>query len=762
MSVHTYPVMLWRDTAGGVSGVLVGDYRSAAAHAEDRQTVLRQLADVLEWRAKNESWSLGPELLEPRLMQVKVDIRAQYQSSSGHRVIPCSDIVSMQVPCVAGKDENGTPVCEVPSMDLRFNFHNESQLKELVRHYVRDNLTGLTPLDLALRLPPREAWLDQVSVRELAASSRQTPMRERDDMKVLFEVAEPLLQDRAQGSAAYGRDEQVMAVLSKLTHERAHVLLVGEPGSGKSTVMLDAARRMARLTAEEEEADKALRSWRCWRSSGSRLIAGMKYLGQWEERCEAFINQLAQIQGIFCAENLLELLRVGGTEAHDSVGAFLLPWLQRRELHMVAEATPAEVDACRRLFPGLLDVFQIVQVPPLAEAEVTQVLERVAHACATSDRLDFQTGVVSLVQRLFRRFLPYTAFPGQVASFVRKLAEDATRGSVEQRHVTTDDVLQLFIRQTGLPEHLLRDELPLRPTEVRAELASHIMGQPTALEAATRVITSIKAGMTDPARPLGVLLFCGPTGVGKTALARAMSEFCFGSGSEKERLVRLDMSEYSGWGASHRLLHSGDGEAAAWIQKIRRQPFCVLLFDEVEKAAAEVYDVLLGLLDEGRITDRFGRVTDFRSTIIVMTSNLGATSRGALGFASGVTGPSPAYEGAVRQFFRPEFFNRLDAVVTFDPLGQDEVRQIALKELHDLSHREGLLASALQLRWTEEVLEALVHEGYDARFGARPLQRALERIVVTPLARWRLENATATGVQVTVSYENNTAQVRVT
>jgi ATP-dependent Clp protease ATP-binding subunit ClpC len=303
--------------------------------------------------------------------------------------------------------------------------------------------------------------------------------------------------------------------------------------------------------------------------------------------------------------------------------------------------------------------------------------------------------------------------------------------------IDTVDVVRAFVRQTGLPELFLRDEVPLARDEVVAAFARQVIGQDEAVQAAANLVMTFKAGMNDPNRPVGVLLFCGPTGVGKTELARALARYFFGSGEQVDRLVRLDMSEYAGPSAAQRLIAQPDGRPSDFIQKLRQQPFTVVLFDEIEKADAEVFDVLLGVFDEGRLTDRYGRLTTFRSAILVMTSNLGAGKQSPFGFGEG---PAVRYEGEALAFFRPEFFNRIDAVVTFQPLGPETIRTITRKELAEVTAREGVTRLGLRLEWSEALVEHLAKEGFDARYGARPLQRTLETLVVTPLARHLLDN----------------------
>jgi ATP-dependent Clp protease ATP-binding subunit ClpC len=256
------------------------------------------------------------------------------------------------------------------------------------------------------------------------------------------------------------------------------------------------------------------------------------------------------------------------------------------------------------------------------------------------------------------------------------------------------------------------------------------------------------------------MLFCGPTGVGKTHMAQALANYFFGHGAansehgsasrERERpeaasdrLIRLDMSEYGGFDAVYRLLGPPQGEPGPLVKQVRRQPFSVLLLDEIEKAAPAVFDTLMGVFDEGRLTDQYGRVTNFRSTIIIMTSNLGAGMSRAVGFSGESAGP--AYQDVAMKFFRPEFFNRMDAVVTFRPLLPASVKLITRRELGDIAKREGLVRGGVSVKWSDTLVDHLAAIGFDARYGARPLQRAIEREIVAPLARWLLGNEVGDG-----------------
>lgn len=717
MSVTRLPVLVWRDHEGHFTAALV-DQPEYAAFGTSAQDCLQQLRHHLTWLQRNEPWyfpeSSGDEC---KLIRVAVDVRPEYVI--GRQRHP-SEPIRVTVPCVHSELTGGLHACAIPPLQLWFSFHEADKLRELAAHYVREALQAKSPAQVARLLNAAEYELADVLVT--APEERKTRAERRYES---LETVADALGERAlrrQFSRAWEREREINELSRRVKNDRANVLLVGPPGVGKTSVLASAARELER----QLEGDVERR--RFWLTNGSRLIAGTPYLGQWEERLEAVIAELQSFQGVLCIENLLELVRLGGHEAVDSVGAFLIPYLNHRELQVVAEATPEELDACRRLLPGLADAFQVLRLEPFDASSALRVLDRIAQAGARNLRVETGNDVVHAVFRLFRRFRPYDAFPGKASAFIAGLIQQAA--SAERRKLEQQAVTDRFVDETGLPELLLRDDLPLAEPDVLAALSARVIGQEAACRAAAGVITTFKAGLNDPGRPLGVLLFSGPTGVGKTELARAMADYLFGHGETHERLVRLDMSEYSGHGASERLVSDASGGPSDFIKRVRSQPFCVVLLDEIEKASPDVFDMLLAVFDEGRLTDRFGRVTSFQSSVLIMTSNLGAGREGGLGFGKA---RGPDYDAEVMRFFRPEFYNRLDAVVAFAPLHEQTIRAIADKELRELAAREGM--AGLNLSWDEAVAALVASAGFDQRYGARPLQRALEELLVTPIAR---------------------------
>ena len=727
-----FPLLVWEDCDGAFTARTVSGPEAAAVGMTSRKAV-DQIKKHLDWIRKTDDWLLPPDFSDAELCSFPVSVRPAYKAGSDVRNYDRP--FTIQVPVVVGRREDDSFACVLPTLGSRFVCDTRKLVEKVTRDHVRQRLDGLEPREVSRFLMSKSYRLDAVIVSGAAREEE----RPGPALKHLRRVAEPLGGQslRRKFSGVWRRDDEIATVAARLQRQRASLLLVGDGGVGKTAVLVGAVRKLERQSstaAAKGSGRIAGVRERHWLTSGARLIAGMQYLGQWQERCEAIVSELGEIAGALCVDNLLGLIRAGGQDPSSSVAAFFAAYLERGELRVVAEATPVELDACRRLMPGLASLFQIVRIEPF-EPDVAQVvLEEVAKTAQQAARIEYADGVPGTVRHLFRRFMPYHPFPGRSVRFVRELFRKLAREDV--REVTVDHAIAEFVRQTGLPDLLLRDELPLDPDDVRRHFEGRIRGQPAACDAAVRLVTRFKAGLNDPGRPLGVMLFCGPTGVGKTALAKALADYLFGSGEAAARLVRLDMSEFGGPGAARRLVVQPDGQPSELIRKIRAQPFSVVLLDEIEKAAAEVFDMLLALFDEGRLTDEFGRVAVFRSAVIVMTSNLGADALRTIGLRRD---EAPAYESEAFSFFRPEFYNRFDEVVTFNALDTEAIRGITRMELAEVSRREGLITRGLRLEWSDRLVHALAERGYDARYGARFLQRTINREVVVPLSRWLVD-----------------------
>ena len=611
-----------------------------------------------------------------------------------------------------------------------------------------------------------------------------------------------------------GRDEEIRRVMQILTRRtKNNPVIIGEVGVGKTAIAEGLAQKIV-----AGDVPDSLKGRRVLALDMGALVAGSKFRGEFEERLKAVMDEIRRAQGeiVLFIDELHTVVGAGAAEGAIDASNMLKPALSRGELQALGATTLDEYKKYVEKDRALERRFQQVFIDEPSVEDTIEMLKGLRPRYEAHHKIKIDDSALEAAAKLSQRYISDRHLPDKAIDLIdeaaSKLRIDAESPpqevkSLEQRiqqlsneeeaasqrgdykqsatlkaHrlslgkeydeaknkwlkdkkikdvVGEEEIAELVSKWTGIPVSRMLEEETEKLVHMEESLHLRIVGQDEAINAVSDAIRRARAGLKDPKRPIGSFIFLGPTGVGKTELARALAQFLF---DDEEAMVRLDMSEYMEKHTVSRLIGAPPGyigyeEGGQLTEAVRRRPYKVILFDEVEKAHPDVFNILLQILEDGRLTDGHGRTVDFKNTVLIMTSNLGGEEfqRGSLGFRHEMQTESEqrrlkgTIESALKRTFRPEFLNRIDEVIIFKPLSEEQIRQIVDLQMKEVQKR--LADRKITVTLTDEAKDWLAKTGFDPTFGARPLKRTIQREVETPLSKKILQGEFKEGDEVKV------------